>query len=195
MQKQDIAGLKQKLFTLLKNNAYKEGKVVLSSGKVSDYYLDARLVTLSSEGAYLSAAVIWGLIKNDARFNYGQGIRAIGGPTLGADPFLGAIAVLALEDNMPVNTFIVRKAAKEHGMLRRIEGPELRSGDNVIVVDDVATSGKSLVDAVSLLIGQGVSVKGAIAIIDREEGAENNLSQIGCPFISIFKASEFRGSN
>lgn len=192
MGKENIAELKLWLFRLLKKYAYKEGRVILASGKEADYYLDARLVTLSSEGAYLTAKIILDIIRNDVLFDFGKGICAIGGPTLGADPFLGAIAAISFLDDKPLNTFIIRKAPKEHGMCRRIEGPLLTKGDNVVVVDDVATSGKSVIEAVSVLRQEGVNVKGAITIVDRQEGACSNLAKINCPFISIFKASEFK---
>lgn len=183
----NIPELKARLFKLLKENAYKEGRVILSSGKAGDYYLDARVVTLSAEGAYLTAAIILELVE-------GKDISAIGGPTLGADPFLGAISSISYLNKNPLNTFIIRKTPKEHGLGKRVEGPPLKEGDRVIVVDDVATSGGSLLDAISVLRAQGVNVIGAITIIDRQEGAADNLAKVNCPLISIFKASEFKSS-
>lgn len=184
---EDIRELRGRLFSLLKKYAYKEGRVVLSSGKIGDYYIDARVVTLSSEGAYLTAAMILSL-TND------KDISAIGGPTLGADPFLGAIATLSYLDKRPLNTFIIRKTPKEYGAKKRIEGPALKKGDKVVIVDDVATSGSSLLDCISVLREEGLVVKSAVVIIDREEGAIDNLTRVNCPLISIFKASEFRSS-
>jgi orotate phosphoribosyltransferase len=182
--------LRKELFFLLKRDAYRQGRVVLSSGKFSNYYIDARTVTLSSKGSYLAASLILHLIRN--KYFSKEKIRAVGGPTLGADPLVGAVATLSFLDKKPLDTFIVRKSPKTHGRKRRIEGPELRKKDRVVLVDDVATSGNSLIDCVSVLKGEGIKVCGAIVIIDREEGAEEKLSQFNCPLISIFKASEFR---
>ncbi len=189
-QEKNIHKLREDLFKLLKKYSYKEGRVVLSSGKVANYYIDARVVTLSSEGAFLSASIILHLVRTHAEFGASD-ISAVGGPTLGADPFLGAISALSFIDNKPLNTFIVRKTPKKHGAARRIEGPPLAKGDKVVVIDDVATSGGSLVDCISVLRNEGIVVCGAIVIIDRCEGAKEVLAGIDCPLISIFKSSDF----
>ena len=179
MSKQGLKELKAELLTLLKKEALKKGKFVLSSGKISNYYLDGRIITLTPEGAYLVAAIILELIED-------KGIDAIGGPTLGADPIVGAIAALSHIKKIAVKTFIVRKVAKEHGMQRQIEGPELNKGDRAILVDDVATTGKSLVEAKEALDNIGVNVLEAIVIVDRGEGAKENLAKIGLKLESIF---------
>ena len=171
------------MLTLLKKEALKKGRFVLSTGKASNYYLDGRIITLTPEGAYLVAAIILELIKD-------KGIDAIGGPTLGADPVVGAIAALSHIKKIPVKTFIVRKTAKEHGMQRQIEGPALNKGDTAILVDDVATTGKSLVEAKEVLEEIGVKVDGAIVIVDRQEGAKENLAQAGIKLESIFSIED-----
>jgi len=155
----------------------------LSSGKISHYYLDGRLITLSVQGAYLVASIILELVKN-------KNIAAIGGPTLGADPIVGAIACLGHIKKMPVKTFIVRKVAKTHGMQRQIEGPALKKGESVVLVDDVATTGGSLIEAKAALDKLGVSVKKAIVIVDRGEGAKENLAQAGLKLEAIFKIAD-----
>jgi len=138
---------------------------------------------LTPEGAYLVAVIILELIKN-------KGIDAIGGPTLGADPIVGAIAALSYIKQIPLKTFIVRKAAKEHGTQRKIEGPALNKCDKAILVDDVATTGKSLVEAKEALDKMGVNVLEAIVIVDRGEGAKENLAKIGLKLEAIFSRSE-----
>ena len=171
---------RKRLLQVLKKKALKRGRVVLSSGKVSDYYFDGRLVTLSSEGAHLVANIILELIKD-------KNITAIGGPTLGADPIVGAVIGLAAIKKKRLSGFIVRKTTKKHGMQRLIEGPPLAKGSKVVLVDDVATTGGSLVEAKKALDRQGVIVDCAIVIVDREEGAAENLANAGCTLISIFK--------
>ena len=179
MEAKGLKELKAELLTLLKKEALKKGRFVLSSGKISNYYLDGRIITLTPEGAYLVAAIILELIKD-------KGIDAIGGPTLGADPIVGAIAALSHIQKIPLKTFIVRKGAKEHGMQRQIEGPALNKGDAVILIDDVATTGKSLVEAKESLDKIGVNVLEAIVIVDRGEGAKENLAKASLQLQSIF---------
>ncbi|MFH1888786.1 MAG: orotate phosphoribosyltransferase [Candidatus Omnitrophota bacterium] len=183
MEKRGLEELKAGLLALLKKEALKKGEFTLSSGKVSSYYLDGRIITLTPEGAYLTAAIILKMIE-------GKGIAAIGGPTLGADPIVGAVSALSHIENIPLKTFIVRKSAKEHGMQRQIEGPQLNNGDTVVIVDDVATTGKSLVEAKEALDKLGVRIDKAIVIVDRGEGAEENLSKVGLKLEAIFSRSE-----
>lgn len=179
---------RRELFKLIKSQAYAEGRFKLSSGKISDYYIDCRKVTLSSKGVYLSALLILDIIKN-------KKVDAIGGPTIGADPLVGAVCVLSLLKNKrPLKAFLVRKAAKSHGLKRRLEGPKLKNGDSVVVVDDVATTGGSLVDAVACLRKKGVRVKTVITLVDRNEGARQKLNRLRCNFVSIFNINDFKKS-
>jgi orotate phosphoribosyltransferase len=175
--------LKNQLLVLLKKEAFKKGKFTLSSGKISDYYLDGRIITLTPEGSYLCAMLILDFIKNDK-------IDAVGGPTLGADPIVGAIAALSHIHKIPLKTFIVRKLTKDHGMQRQIEGPALKENQRVILEDDVATTGKSLIEAKEALDKIKVKVDRAIVIVDRNEGARENLAQINLRLESIFKIEE-----
>jgi len=190
MKKKDIPtgettqDLKARLFKLLEKEALKKGKFVLSSGKTSNYYLDGRVITLTPEGAYLVGSIILNSIK-------GEDIHAVGGPTLGADPITGAIAVLGHINKIPFKTFIVRKAVKEHGTQRQVEGPELKKGDRVILVDDVATTGKALIEAKTALDNLGIEVVRAMVIVDRCEGARENLSKVGLELDSIFTIKDF----
>ncbi|MDD5731114.1 MAG: orotate phosphoribosyltransferase [Candidatus Omnitrophica bacterium] len=183
MENEDIRELKKKLLSLLKKEAFKKGKFVLSSGKTSNYYLDGRIITLTPEGAYLIASIILdSMIDKDT--------RAVGGPTLGADPIVGAVAALSHLKNIPIKTFIVRKAAKEHGMQRQVEGPELKAGARVILVDDVATTGKALIEAKEAMDKIGVIADKAIVIVDRCEGAKENLAKAGLALQAIFKIED-----
>ncbi|MFA5117535.1 MAG: orotate phosphoribosyltransferase [Candidatus Omnitrophota bacterium] len=179
MEKQDLSELKTKLIALLKKDAFKKGKFILSSGKESNYYLDGRIITLTPEGAYLVGSIILKLIEN-------RKIDAIGGPTLGADPIVGAIAALSHIQGIVLKTFIVRKAAKEHGMQRQVEGPALKEKDRVILVDDVATSGKALLEAKEAMDKIGVIIDRAVVIVDRGEGARESLAKAGLKLESIF---------
>ncbi|MFC1709219.1 orotate phosphoribosyltransferase [Candidatus Omnitrophota bacterium] len=186
MKIMDIDKVRRELFKLIQSKAYAEGKFKLSSGKISDYYIDCRKVTLSSKGVYFCALLILDLIKN-------KRIAAVGGPTIGADPIVGAVSVLSLvKSNKPIKAFLVRKSAKSHGLKRQIEGPVLKRGENVVVVDDVATTGGSLVDTISCLRKKGVKVKLVVTLVDRNEGAKERLKKAKCNFISIFNIRDFK---
>jgi len=183
MKEDKVRGNKMRLLRLLKRKALKRGRVVLSSGKVSSYYFDGRLVTLTSQGAYLAAGIILDFIKD-------KKIAAIGGPTLGADPIVGAVIALAAIKGRKLDGFIVRKSTKRHGMQHLIEGPPLLKGSRVILVDDVVTTGGSLIAAKRSLDKKGIIVDCVIVLVDREEGARENLAKAGCCFISLFKKAD-----
>lgn len=185
MGEEAIRESQNRLLTLLKQEAFKKGEFILSSGKRSNYYLDGRIISLSPEGAFLIASIILELIKD-------KSVDAIGGPTLGADPILGAVAALSHINCAPINTFIVRKSAKEHGAQRLIEGPQLKRGSRVVLVDDVATTGKALVEAKEALDKIGAVVDLAIVIVDRDEGAKENLARAGLKLESIFRIEDLR---
>jgi orotate phosphoribosyltransferase len=179
--------LREKLYRLVKEKAYHEGPIKLASGKMSHYYLDARAVTLSSEGACLVSQILFDMVKD-------LKVAAVGGPTMGADPMSGALAAISCLNNKPINSFIIRKTPKSHGRMLQVEGPVLEAGDEVVLLDDVATTGGSLVDSIEILKKMDVRVRRAIVIIDREEGAKEILAKLGCDLVSIFKASEFFSS-
>lgn len=175
---------KARLAKLIEKEALKRGDFVLSSGKTSNYYLDGRIITLSPEGAYLVAGLVIKMLE-------GKKFSAIGGPTLGADPIVGAISCFSHQLGKPINTFIVRKVAKGHGMQRQIEGPVLAKGSKVVLVDDVATTGKALIEAKEALDKIGVQAEEALVIVDRHQGAAENLAVVGLKLRSIFDIGEF----
>lgn len=184
MQNHTITELKRQLYDLLQKDALKRGSFVLSSGKTSTYYLDGRIITLTPQGAYLVASIILEMTRD-------SNITAIGGPTLGADPIVGALACLSHQRQVPLKTFIVRKQAKEHGMQRQIEGPALQRGERVVIVDDVATTGKAMIEAKEALDKAGVVIEKAVVIVDRNEGAKENLEKLGIVLEPIFSIKDF----
>ena len=160
---------------LKETGAVKTGEFVLSSGKKSNLYIDCRRITLHPRGARLIAKIILDKIK-------GMNVDAIGGLTLGADPITSS--VVALSD---IPGFIVRKKEKEHGTRQRIEGL-IEPGWNVVVVEDVATSGASALQAIEAVEAAGAKVVKVISVVDREEGAAEALKNYD--FDPIFKKSE-----
>ena len=176
--------LRTQLLQLLKKNAFRKGAVTLSSGKASSFYIDGRCITLTAKGAYLAANLILDLLKN-------QKLEAIGGPTLGADPIVGAVAAISYLQRRPFKTFIIRKIPKAHGARRQIEGPHLKPGSRLILVDDVATSGESFLESIDILRKEGFEVDTAICIVDRMEGAKEALARKNCQLISLFTPEDF----
>lgn len=168
--------MKEELKKLLfETGAVKTGEFVLSSGKKSDFYIDCRKVTLHPQGAKLIGKIILEKIK-------GLKVDAIGGLTLGADPITSAVVTLS---NLP--GFIVRKKEKEHGTKQKIEGliePEW----NVVIVEDVTTTGASALQAIEAVEEIGAKVVKVISVVDREEGAAEALKNYN--FDPIIKKSE-----
>lgn len=169
---------------LLDTSAFERRQVVLSSGRTSNYYFDGRKVSLSPKGAYLIGEIICDMIENDR-------VDAVGGLTLGADPIVAAVGVAAYHRNLDLTLFIVRKEAKKHGTMRRIEGPPLSAGQRVVVVDDVITTGGSLIKAVDAVREIGCGVVKAIALVDRQEGGREALERAGVPVEPVFTAADF----
>jgi orotate phosphoribosyltransferase len=157
---------RDRLATLLRERALVRESVVLSSGRRSSYYFDARQVLLDPEGAALAGALAWGALG-------GAGPAAVGGLTLGADPLVCAVSAAAWAEGRRVTGFFVRKEAKKHGLQQWIEGPFIEEGTPVAVVDDVLTSGVSLVTAIGKARQAGGVVVAALVVIDRDEGGRD----------------------
>jgi len=176
--------VKKKLLNLLKKEAFFKEKIKLSSGKISTFYIDVRRVSLSSKGIYLISRIFWQSIKN-------ENITAIGGPTLGADPIVAGVCFLAHQERKKLKGFLVRKTPKKHGRKKAIEGEELTSQDNVVIVDDVATTGSSLINAIKKVEKTGAKIKKVIVLVDREEGARQTLNKVGYSLFSFFTKKDF----
>ena len=176
--------MRNELLKLIKKEALFKKRIVLSSGKISNYYIDIRRISLTSKGLYLIANLIWDTIKKDNP-------TAIGGPTLGADPIVGGVCLLAHTKNKKIKGFIVRKKPKKHGRQNLIEGKTLTSKDRVVIIDDVTTTGSSLINAYSTLKEYKIKVIKAISVVDREEGAKEAFKKLKCPFTSIFSKQDF----
>ena len=175
---------KKELLVLLKKKAFLKKKVKLSSGRISNFYIDVRKVSLSPKGVYLISHLIFNLLR-------GRKATAIGGPTLGADPIVSGVCYLAYKNKKKLKGFLIRKSPKKHGRQKLIEGQVLVSGDKAVVVDDVATSGSSLIKAIEVLHKEKIKVVAVVSVVDREEGAREALEGYKCPFISLFTKSDF----
>ncbi|MEU0542836.1 orotate phosphoribosyltransferase [Nocardia sp. NPDC005978] len=165
---------RDRLAELVRALAVVHGKVTLSSGKEADYYVDLRRATLHHEAAPLIGKLLRELVAD-------WDFESVGGLTMGADPV--AAAVLHAPGR-PINAFVVRKAAKAHGMQRQIEGPDV-VGKRVLVVEDTTTTGNSPVTAVRALREAGAIVVGVATVVDRETGADQVIAAEGLEYRSI----------
>ena len=164
----------------LERGAIRYGDFTLSSGRRSAYYFDGRLLSLDPEGAHLLGAVLVRLLNI-------AGVDAVGGPTLGADPIVAAVAATSWRFHMPLPAFIVRKEAKGHGMAQLIEGL-LPAGARVAIVDDTCTTGGSLFHAIAAAEAAGCKVALVVAILDRNEGGSQAIQERGYPFTALLTA-------
>src|SRR5262245_28872153 len=172
------------LAEIIRTNSLRVGDFVLSSGKKASYYLDCRLTTLHPRGALLIARIILQKIRQLEIH-----ADAIGGLTLGADPIAASVAVVSELEGAPLRAFIVRKEAKSHGMQRLIEGWDGLPGSHVIIVDDVCTTGDSILRACDKAEEAGYKVAAAFCVVDREEGGTDAISR-RYPFYPLFTAKE-----
>ena len=168
----------------LKNEIVKKavvhGKVILSSGKEADYYVDLRRVTLDHVAAPLVGEVMLELTKD---LDY----EAVGGLTLGADPVATAMMHVAARDGKKIDSFVVRKAEKAHGLQRRIEGPDVK-GKKVLAVEDTSTTGGSVLTAVEALIEAGAIVVGVAVIVER--GAKQAILDAGYKYYAAYSLDD-----
>jgi orotate phosphoribosyltransferase len=168
-----------RLVGLLRRDALRTGRFTLASGRTSHYYVDGRKVTLSAEGADLIGA---GVLDHLADL---PEVSSVGGLTMGADPIVGAtLAVAGARGLAHWRGFLVRKEAKGHGTGKLVEGP-LEPGSTVAIVDDVATTGGSSLQAVAAVEAMGCKVARVVVVLDRLEGAAEAFSLRGIDFRSL----------
>jgi len=170
----------QKLLKVLKRNSVVHGRIILSSGQKSSYYIDAKMTSLDSYGIVLAGKLFASQLK---------GIDSIGGPTLGADPFTGAVLYECWKQKRHMRGFIVRKKTKGHGTKKLIEGP-FKKGDKTVVIEDVITTGKSVYEAIKTVEHLGGKVIKVLILVDREEGGKEFLEKRGYPVFPICTKSD-----
>lgn len=175
-----------RLLAVLRKKSVFHGDFVLSSGARSKYYIDCRLTTLDPEGATLVGQVMHTLIRREAAARKLR-IDAVGGLTLGADPIALATAIYSFQakDPTPLKAFVVRKAAKEHGKGKQIEG-NFAAGDSVVVVEDAVTSGDSAINAIQAIEKAGGKIALVAALVDRQQGGGEKIQALGHPFFAAF---------
>jgi orotate phosphoribosyltransferase len=177
-------GALERLRRLLLDRSVRRGDFVLASGQRSSYYIDCRLTTMSAEGQGLIGELGWRALR-DA----GWRPRAVGGLTMGADPVAYAVASASFGTELVVDAFSVRKEAKAHGTGRVIEGC-FTAGDDVVIVEDVITTGGSAQRAITAVETAGGRVLGVLAVVDREEGGRAALEREGREVVTLIRAGE-----
>ena len=165
----------------VERGALKYGEFTLSSGQTSPYYFDGRLLSLDPEGAYLIARSLLPILEE-------TGAEAIGGPTIGADPIVAAVALTSHLQGGSISGFIVRTETKSHGTRHRVEGP-LTRGRRVAIVDDACTTGSSLLLAIEAAEEYGCEVVKVIAVLDRLQGGSAEIRRRGYDFASLLEAT------
>jgi orotate phosphoribosyltransferase len=177
--------MKDRLTELILRKAFRYSKepiFKLVSGKMSNYYFNCKAVTLHPEGMYLIGHIIFGMIED-------LNVKGIGGLTLGADPIADAVAYTSCVKKKPVEAFVVRNSAKSHGTMQWIEG-NIEKGDRVVIVDDVITTGKSTIEAITRAKEAGLEIVRVIALIDRQEGGRENIEALGFAVDAVLTREE-----
>lgn len=178
---------KSKLREIIRDRSFSDKKMVtLSSGRESSLYFNMKTTMLDNEASLLLAQELLSMIDDDVDF--------IGGLEMGAVPIVSALCPVAASNGREVRAFFVRKKAKEHGAKKLVEGlmeDESLDGKKVVVVDDVTTTGGSVVSTFDTLKELGADIVKVISVVDREEGAVQLFADHGIPFVSVFKASDF----
>ena len=180
----DMNILRDNLLDLFCQLAYQEGDFVLSSGQKSSYYINGKQVTLHPEGALAIGRLLLSLLPTDT--------EAVAGLTLGADPIVTSVSVVSALENRPIPGLIIRKEAKGHGTKAYIEGPSLKSGAKVVVLEDVVTMGQSAMKAVDRLRDADYTVDMIISLIDRQQGGADFYQSQKLNFLALFNIEEIK---
>ena len=180
--------LKSKLARLLLEKSYKEGDFTLTSGKKSEYYFDCKQTALHAEGSYLIGRLFVEMLK-------GFDAKGVGGMTLGADPLISSVTVVSHLEGRPMPGFIIRKESKGHGTDQYLEGlANFNEGDKVVLLEDVCTTGGTLITAAQRVRDAGLDIVGVLAVLDREEGGREKLKEAGLELSSIFTRAELKSA-
>lgn len=177
----------KELFEIIRARSFRRGKFTLSSGAVSELYFNLKPTMMDPRGARLSAAAFLARVR-DEKAEY------VGGLEMGAVPIIASLAAISDVEGHPVRTFFLRKAPKAHGTMDVLEGlatGETLEGRRVVVADDVATTGASILKAVQAVREAGGVVTAALVLVDREEGAAEALEPYGIRLLSVFRGPAF----
>lgn len=179
----DNSAKKERLKQIILEKSLKRGSFILASGAHSNYIFDLKPTLLDPEGASLAAELFLERLSPD--------VTAVGGLELGACPIVSSVCVVSHTQKRPLKTFYVRKAQKDRGTKKQIEGCDLQKNDIVVIAEDVTTKGGSVIEAIKAVRAEGCSVTKVFSIIDRLQGAEKNLKKEGVELESLFTKNDF----
>lgn len=180
--------LKNELIRFIRAHSYREGDFTLVSGKKSSFYIDLKATTLHPEGADLIGRLAAAIIREKK-----LQIKAVGGLTLGADPIATAVSLACYREGVRLPAFIVRKESKSHGTSQYIEGTEnFEKGSDVMVLEDVVTTGGSGMKAVERLREQGYQPSVVLTVVDRGEGGREVFEKAGLSLITLATIDEIK---
>ena len=175
-----------RLLALLRERSYEKKRVVLASGKESDFFIDCKQTLLTAEGHALAGELLFDAL---ARF---PACEAVAGVELGGCPLASAVSLVSFQRGRPLPALYVRKQQKDHGSKRRVEGDKaLRAGLPVVLLEDVITTGGSSLSAVTALAEVGAKVVGIAAVVDRDEGGRATIEASGLVFHALFTRADF----
>lgn len=176
--------LKKQLARLLLAKSYREGDFTLASGRKSDYYFDCRVTALHPQGSWLIGTLFNKLLAD-------LPIKGVGGMTLGADPLVSATTVISHEVGRPLAGLLVRKEAKGHGTGQFVEGlGNFQPGEPIAMLEDVVTTGGSLLKACERVRNAGLNIVAVCAILDRQEGGREAIKEAGYDLLALFTREE-----
>lgn len=175
------------LLKILKTLSYEEGEFTLVSGKKSSFYIDAKETTLNPEGMYLVGKMMYGMTRQI------PDVHAVGGVSIGGDPLVSSVVLAAYLEKDDLRGFLIRKEPKGHGTNQWIEGGKnLKKGMNVVILEDVVTTGGSSLKGIEAVEKGGYTVKGVVALLDRLDGGKEAIESKGYIFKSIFNLKDVR---
>jgi len=176
-----------RLLELLRTLSFERRKVVLASGRESDFYVDCKRTALTAEGHALVGRLLFDRVRRIEPLP-----RGVGGLTLGADPIASAVALTSFLEGRPVDAFIVRKEPKGHGTGQWIEGRKtIPDGSRVVVIEDVVTTGGSALKAIERCRAEGLEPIACLALVDRLEGGREAIEAAGVPLQALFTRTDF----
>jgi orotate phosphoribosyltransferase len=182
-----LDGDRARLLELLRTLSFERRKVILASGKESDFYIDCKRTALTAEGHVLVGRLLFDRVKKVRPL-----VRGVGGLTLGADPIASAIALTSFLQGEPVDAFIVRKEPKGHGTGQWIEGRKtIPDGSRVVVIEDVVTTGGSALKAIERCRAENLEPVLCVALVDRLEGGREAIEAQGVRLDPLFTRKDF----
>lgn len=171
---------------LLRELSFERRRVTLASGRESDFFIDCKQTILTAEGHALAGSLMF------AALDQLPACQAVGGVELGGCPLASAVSLISFQRGRPLPALYVRKASKDHGTKKLVEGDKsIVAGMNVVLLEDVITTGGSSLNAVNALKAAGVAVVGILALVDRLEGGRESIEAAGLPLISIATRRDF----